>query len=76
MGKARFHRPEGWKASGGPYGTVTSRQIVRHSIRYSVWASMSGINAQTDDYGIIPRRIRREMARLVAKKQWVSGKAR
>lgn len=76
MGKARVNRPLGWRASGGLYGTVPTRQIVRNSIGNMVWVSMSGINAQTDEHGIIPRRKRRDMARLVAKRQWASGKAR
>ena len=48
--------------------SVMTRQRRRALRRVQEWESVSGSNALRDSHGIIPRRIRRDMARLKAKR--------
>jgi hypothetical protein len=47
-----------------------SRQQKRDTLRREEWAELSGERALRDDKGIIPRRVRRDMARLKFHAVW------
>ncbi len=68
--KNRLKRPRGWKAYGGPYVFPVTRQQKRKIIKQAAWNSVSGPNVLRDDKGLIPRRVRRSIARALAHRDW------
>jgi hypothetical protein len=56
-----------WRSSAVAVSKMT-RQRKRKLVRDATWEKMSGPNALRNDNGIIPRRVRRDMARMKAKR--------
>lgn len=72
MSANRFKRPRNWKMSrpANPEKPVITRQLKRHYLRIKSWVEwmVTPQRAPQDENGIMPRRVRRSIAREIASK--------
>ena len=70
MSASRFKRPRNWKSSARLAEPRMTRQLRRQFLRIKSWMEWrcSETNAPRDDSGVMKRKVRRAIAREIARK--------